>query len=1629
MSHTLAGLGTASLDVMGGLITNVAAEDLPEGASPRNWDVDYIVGSVFTRPGLSSVYTYTNTFTITAVSIDYGVATFVYASSDKVPVVNEEFLLSGFTGAASFLNGETVMVSFVEPSGFTFLCDVTFSDLDPVTGLNGTAASTTGNFVGPNIGAHAAVIDSSGNTWSNPTGVIGDTIYATTITGSDNSLTVTPGAAANESGSNPWTSPSNVLTTGASFATVSLAASSTSADILANSINFSIPADATVVGISTSFSAKSTSAAGKGAFNIQLATNGDGVGTTLNVPVSSATATYTQGSAFYQWGTTLTPTIINGSSFGIILDAQADAGGAGTFSINHLTITLHYTTSSSSEVLEATAFAFSIPSTSGISGMGVTFEAYSTETNVVSLQLLQNGIAVGEPQEQTLTGTPTIYTLGAKNDLWGSTWTFSEVNSTTFGVQIVASGTGTALVRDLDVIVYVTPSLSNFNYVKSYIQNSGQIDTLALDSSGILWRENVNDSPGTLAVALTGILPGSFAKSATALDQEYICFSNLAIGTDRPRVYNGTQFLPLSQVGPGAPPSFVSAVGSTGTQLAITNFSITGDVVTFDYTGTEPTPGQLYAVSGATPSYLNITSTVLAVPAPSPTQFSMAITHADVGSTPVVATATLVFSYPISSITQAAAKNINIGCQWGIGPGQSSPGTVLTVYYGDGAQDQALVTAFNSGLYPVYVYLTGIPNLNFKGTYQVTSVGFGIPAGHDTTHNYFTVNVGVSGTGDTHASGGTYQQTLATVVTSTPIPGVVQGSTFTITGATPSGWNNTWSVVNALRNGVLNITGTEMSSSGVATYQYNIQSGAGPVVNEIVTISNCTNNAIFNTTGVIASVGGGAFTIEGFSSGAIPEAFEAQGQGITFGTQFNIDPGSLTLGLQNSPIYGNDSGSGAITLTGGSTTPIGAGTRQGVVFFITESGYYTAPSSPVTFTTSSQANFINVGLIPIGPPNVIARGIAITEAGQNGVPGANFYVIPNDVTINVGNTVTVFTSTIIRDNVTTSARFTFTDAVLLNSTEVDVQGNDLFNLVELGSSAWCVPYASRMFYGLQLNKLQNFNNLTFDGGYLPNPGGSVLPLGWNLVDQSSELTLNTSPVTGMSLYVINTSGVTESSSGQIYQTAYQDAYLVPIIKASTTYSVRAAARIPSSNTVGQLVVSLVDHNQTIGFGTVYGSFTIDFTDMTSNTAVFTGKLLTSPFLNLVSPNLVLSVAFLNMANGADCELDRLEVFPTEEPYLKTQVYGSYLNNLEALDASGAGGIIDTSTENEQDCMGSFIMHDNMYMLKSNSMYFTQDDATSEPSGWGLHEVSNKVGTIGINSYDTGEEWMLTACRAGIYGFNGGQPTKIMQEIWNVWELINWDAGNTIVLRNDLINRRILCAVPLATPNKWLPFEPENPNPTTPNVILMCNYQGLNSFEELIGGAQVHTTMFGTLASVDMRRKWSIWRIPTPYMDFIARSNGENDRKLFVCNGISSSKIYQFLDEQLSDDGVAINGLYTTYGFVNATKAATLPIFGFHAKRYTVLQMTANGAGSMRVRALQNTLSALYPYTVAGGVTLKDPAYDDWFRPLNVRGNRCFLEYSTNAVGAWFQLHKVLLSGKADPWATLNPTGGGNAGMP
>ena len=295
-------LGTASLDTMGGLVTSCNPQDLPEGASPRCYDVDFIIGSCFTRAGLESVYTFTNILNISALTVYNGIGTFTYTG--PTPTVNEGFVLSNFTANTFALNGQTVYVISVNPIAGTFTADVVFNAGTYLL-LSGVATSTVGDFLGPNVPTSAVSTGITGSVWSTPTAVMGNASYATTTTGS----TVTPAAQVPiAAGSLPiggqalWSSPTNVLSTGASFASIVLTAGQTQDPVAAYQGTLAIPSDATVTGVKVSFQGKST-AAGTGSINLQLADGSTLIpyGTAVNVPLSTSVLSWSKGSSSYTW--------------------------------------------------------------------------------------------------------------------------------------------------------------------------------------------------------------------------------------------------------------------------------------------------------------------------------------------------------------------------------------------------------------------------------------------------------------------------------------------------------------------------------------------------------------------------------------------------------------------------------------------------------------------------------------------------------------------------------------------------------------------------------------------------------------------------------------------------------------------------------------------------------------------------------------------------------------------------------------------------------------------------------------------------------------------------------------------------------------------------------------------------------------------------------------------------------------------------------------------------------------------------------------------------------------------------------------------------------------------------------
>jgi len=1196
-------------------------------------------------------------------------------------------------------------------------------------------------------------------------------------------------------------------------------------------------------------------------------------------------------------------------------------------------------------------FAFDVPATSGVTGILLTLTGLSNAPNtVITAQLLINGVPRGSMRSGTLLQTNSSVNLGGTADSWGVALTAADLNAVNFGVLLSASNSAfplvTAFLDYATITLGVSTGQANFQFIDTFVAQNGDVKNLSLDADGDFYVENVTTAPGVQTLISEGYTPGSYMVGVNGPDVEYLALSGLTTGSDQPIQYTSNWIDRITQVGPGQAPVFTPQAASSNT-------------------------------------------------------------------------------YAIATITQPAAQSdpadpghINT-LQQSAGPTSTAPGNVITVFYAESLsypEDTTLVNAFNSGN-AVYVYVSGTSLAAANGTFLVTSVGNVIPPGGSYFRWYFTYQVtgapAYQQYGGPDDSPGTYQQTLATVTMSVPVPGLTVGNNVTISGASVSAWDSTWQVTQTLNSSQMAITGSQVTAN-VATFNYALTGGSTspPATGQLVTITGTTNadGALNGSNLTIVSASGGSTGTFTVNVSVVTAAFAPEdGQATTAGTIFCIDPGLTTLGTSSDPIFGNSTG-GTLTFVAATAQLIATGTKQGSVFFITRNGYYTAPAPPVTFAIPENTTALIATQIPIGPPNVVARGIILTESGQNGVPGANFYTIPVPVTYIVENVSYTATALIINDNTSTSATFTFTDSVLLSALAVDVYAYNLFNQFEIGDPGWIAAYDGRIAYGLCRNKVQNFNNLSFDGGYL---AGSLVPLGWTTPDVYGSLIV--SAKFGNSYYIQNTSGGLLAVAGLIQQSAFQDAYKEPIIEPNTAYSVRVTAAIPSGETTGNLVVSLVAN------GVTFGSFTVPFSSMTTQYAIYEGALLTSPFLTTPSA-LQLVVQATEIGEGADVAIDRVDPFPTAIPILTTTVYFSYAGLPEQVDS--VTGAVGFSSENQQPVNGGMVLYDTFYGLKGwggnapgSSLYSLQASSNLEPAQWQEPEVAQKSGgAIGPLAFDLGEQWFLGASRQGLYLFEGGQPGKIMQEIYQVWDAINWAAGNTIWVKVDIVHRKIYVGVPLPTPNFWLPNAPVNAAPSFPNVILMCNYQGIDSGQELKNMPQMHTTMFGTLNAIDMRRKWSIWQIPSPYANIC---QGATDEQLFICNGRGNSKIYWLDETAETDDGLVIDSLYTTAGLPELSKRTQMQGIGNSRLRFGYMSAAVQGPGNIQVRLLPNRL--LFPepvdyeaWQLPGGLTPGDPALNDAEASLNFAATRTFVEFREND-GSGFTLSNLLLVGKKDVW--------------
>lgn len=664
---------------------------------------------------------------------------------------------------------------------------------------------------------------------------------------------------------------------------------------------------------------------------------------------------------------------------------------------------------------------------------------------------------------------------------------------------------------------------------------------------------------------------------------------------------------------------------------------------------------------------------------------------------------------------------------------------------------------------------------------------------------------------------------------------------------------------------------------------------------------------------------------------------------------------------------------------------VSAGIHGVVVMFQTASGYITAPSQYTNWTAAGGKK-VTVTSLPIGPPNVIARIVAFTAAG-----GGNYFYIP---TTPIVSGTAVGTSTVVSDNTSTTATFDFSDSTLLSSTAIDIPGNNLFANVKLPLCLGVFSYSQRLMYWGMDNVVQNLLNMGFDGG------GTVgtNPPGWNIDIAGAVLSSTSIGSTGYNCAFTGNGGL----GPRLTQECYEDENAVVIIKPSTAYTFKCFLSTNFQVTTGSFVCDI--YSPSAG---ILASGSIALT--TNMVGFYSCSLGTTP--NAIPSDAILRIGLNGVPNAAIVYADELEVIYSDVPFVNNRAIMSYVQAPEQFDAlTGQIGPADDPSP----IICCSIVRDTMRIKTTNGMHNTQDNGTTEPSGWTVSSFSRTVGAVSIRggdpgrfgSGDTAEDWDLTASYGGLYIDFGGDLYKISQEIQNIWDDINKAAIQTLWIKNDVVQRRVYIGIPSGAN-------------TTPSRLLVWDYRELDAALQIANAAPVHISFTGKMVSSDLTRKWTIWNLPMASGEILDRGNGVRQMCFGSGNGAIASNSYYLDPAKLTDDDFGqIYPYYTTYAFLNHEAEVALGT-GVHRKLYRYLSLFASGTGTIAITQLADSLSNVWDTTPSYTLSTS-PTYDlEW--GLNVECERCFFRIAsspTSGTDNGFTLNKMVVSIQANPWSPV-----------
>jgi hypothetical protein len=1072
---------------------------------------------------------------------------------------------------------------------------------------------------------------------------------------------------------------------------------------------------------------------------------------------------------------------------------------------------------------------------------------------------------------------------------------------------------------------------STFVYGKTYVDPQNVIRNLYLDTLGNLWMENITTSAVPVIIAVT--TPGSFAKSITAFGREYIAVSDGLHGQEVPLQYDGTNLDRVTQDGPGAPPTVASialpsvAMVSSGAPLVLT-------VVEADPEGPD---GSGFFTS------INLYT-------------SSAVTGVTVGD----------------PVTIAGNSTINGG-----------PFTVLAIYPGT---PNSLIQ-LSAYLDPSTVFGLGgtatIPGSTMTRQENVVTVTTATP--HQLQIGY---QAQITGIPATVISNGV----TSIVINNEDLPGIATVTTLAAHGLVPGavvGLRGVYAV--SVGNGITAVSLVNQVASVTTATAHGLQPGAvvsllgTASLDGTVIVTQVPSSTVFCFTSVGANVtlgsGGHVFLIWPVPDADIPPQYEviAAPTPLTFQIAVSYTDGTWTTGIVSFAWDGifyvngvsmpatpggtdftvftyQQYGPNATTSSVGTVTPHGQvapGLKQVRVSFLTRQGAVTAPSPP-TKVVCNGGQYLSVTNLPIGPSNVVARIIELT-----GAEGAYFFYIPAPPQVN-GQI--VGTATQINDNTSTSVLLDFGDPTLFAALGTSIPGNNLANQIVLDSALGFGYYGSRLMTYGQRNVVQNFLNLGFDGGHtvhVPAQLADTIPLGWTDDDSSGTGMLATGHYgTGWQITV-----TPSAPKGPLSQTAYEDYSGAPILQPDTQYRLRVWLK-PSAIHADVVFWAI--------FASVSTSFSINAQILGS--AMSTAGSWVEATFSAKTPvtipsDMTLQIYATSTASTVTLLVDEINFIYAESPYL-TGLYSSYVNNPEGVD--GVTGLFGPEDDTHP-VMDVAIIRSIFYMLTQDpeGRIHETTQGTTEPSLWTINEVAANCGTVSAFSLTRsqaddasaagGEEWFAWYSSTGPRIFGGNQPDKIAQEIQRPAGQVFPGAPQDL----GAINPAALLTVwGLNNPeSKQLWFGIPTGVATTPTIIYMLSYLGMDSAESIAAGAPVHQSITGKISARDLNRKWAPWKLPINGAALMLRGTGQLVPVFFGGRnaGSGTGQVYTLDPSKNTDDDYGVMApYYVTCAFPDHDQEQALGLGGFQKMIAYTATFLPSGIGNVLISILPETLAGTWP---------------------------------------------------------------------